>query len=202
MLKSSRHRFVLFHIPKTGGSSVTAALAPFLDSPKPVRIEHGWQARHHVGGMHCLPSEATIPSGYAVVCTLRDPLSRFVSLWSNPLRNPGRKIDPEEFVGTCMSLIYGGRGRRQDRVFWPQSRWVPKGTNVRFLCFERLQETFDQVFGELGLPHVELPHHNQKSHPDWRTVYEEHPGLEHEVLRLYKTDVELYWETFGEGDDR
>tara|TARA_Y100000310_G_C20418275_1_gene685402 strand:+ start:635 stop:823 length:189 start_codon:yes stop_codon:yes gene_type:complete len=51
MLRSKKpFKFIYIHVPKTGGSSVTSALAPYLIDPKPVdKTERkGWQIKHHV----------------------------------------------------------------------------------------------------------------------------------------------------------
>ena len=49
MLVSDSHKFILFHYPKTGGSSMTEVLGPYL-TPN-IRVPEvkfmGWQTNHH-----------------------------------------------------------------------------------------------------------------------------------------------------------
>ena len=49
MLVSDTHKFVLFHFPKTAGTSITEVLAPYL-TPNikiPTVKFMGWQPHHH-----------------------------------------------------------------------------------------------------------------------------------------------------------
>ena len=78
MLVSNTHKFVLFHFPKTAGTSMTEVLAPYL-TPNlkiPTAKFMGWQPHHHydllqhqavIKCMERAENEADvpkIPSGY------------------------------------------------------------------------------------------------------------------------------------------
>lgn len=52
MIVNAEHEFAFVHVPKTGGSTITAEIARALGTPE-TDFSKGWQARHHnVGGMH------------------------------------------------------------------------------------------------------------------------------------------------------
>ena len=63
MLVSDSHKFVFHHVPKTAGSSITAALAPYCNLWKGTLPEdkHGWQVKFHNVGLH-LPVKEVINS--------------------------------------------------------------------------------------------------------------------------------------------
>ena len=73
MIISDSHKFVFHHVPKTGGSSITAALAPYCRNYEGVIPEetHGWQFEFHqpyypisvcFGGIGQLPCILSIAS--------------------------------------------------------------------------------------------------------------------------------------------
>ena len=100
MLISDSHKFVFHHVPKTGGSSITAALAPYCrnyegvvppdDTPK-------WQmAFHQPHWMHHPVSgyvAGDIPEGYYSFAFVRNPFDAVVSAW-----NPEKFKYFDEFV--------------------------------------------------------------------------------------------------------
>jgi len=87
MLLSDSHKFAFYHYPKTGGSSITAALAPYLKYPKEVPpIEHGgWQGIHHIDGLQHEPIRLvtiTPPTDYLKAVFIRNPFEVVVSAWN------------------------------------------------------------------------------------------------------------------------
>ena len=87
MLLSDSHKFAFYHYPKTGGSSITAALALYLKYPKEVPpIEHGgWQGIHHIDGLQHEPIRLvtiTPPTDYLKAVFIRNPFEVVVSAWN------------------------------------------------------------------------------------------------------------------------
>jgi hypothetical protein len=98
MLVSDTHKFVLFHFPKTAGTSMTEVLAPYLtpklDIPK-VKFM-GWQPHHHYDLLQhqavikCMErgeqevDVPKIPSGYFSASFIRNPYDLVVSAWWPP----------------------------------------------------------------------------------------------------------------------
>ena len=87
MLLSDSHKFAFYHYPKTGGSSITAALAPYLRYPKEVPpIERGgWQGRHHIDGLQHEPIKLVTvkpPTDYLKAVFIRNPFEVVVSAWN------------------------------------------------------------------------------------------------------------------------
>ena len=87
MLLSDSHKFAFYHYPKTGGSSITAALAPYLRYPQEVPpIEQGgWQGRHHIDGIQHVPLKwvtITPPADYVKAVFVRNPFEIVVSAWN------------------------------------------------------------------------------------------------------------------------
>ena len=87
MLLSDSHKFAFYHYPKTGGSSITAAIAPYLRYPIEVPpVERGgWQGRHHIDGLQHEPIRyVTIapPTDYLKAVFIRNPFEIVVSAWN------------------------------------------------------------------------------------------------------------------------
>ena len=87
MLISDSHKFVFHHIPKTGGSSITAALAPYCrnyEGEIPTEESFGWQTRfHHPYYMHHPVrgfESGDIPEGYYSFAFVRNPFEAVVCL--------------------------------------------------------------------------------------------------------------------------
>ena len=87
MLLSDSHKFAFYHYPKTGGSSITAALAPYLRHPirvPPVDLNR-WQSRHHVDKLQHEPIRfvtITPPADYLTAVFIRNPFEVIVSAWN------------------------------------------------------------------------------------------------------------------------
>ena len=87
MLLSDSHKFAFYHYPKTGGTSITAALAPYLRYPQkvPVVERSGWQGRHHIDGLQHEPIKLvtiTPPTDYLKAVFIRNPFEVIVSAWN------------------------------------------------------------------------------------------------------------------------
>ena len=87
MLLSDSHKFAFYHYPKTGGSSITAALAPYLRYPieVPSMDRHGWQGRHHIDGLQHEPIKYVSiapPTDYLKAVFIRNPFEVIVSAWN------------------------------------------------------------------------------------------------------------------------
>ena len=87
MLLSDSHKFAFYHYPKTGGTSITAALAPYLRNPIPVSpVERSfYQPSHHVDKLQHGPiSLVTItpPANYLTAVFIRNPFEIVVSAWN------------------------------------------------------------------------------------------------------------------------
>ena len=86
MLLSDSHKFAFYHYPKTGGSSMTAVLAPYLRYPQEVPpVERGgWQGRHHLDGIQHAPIRLVTtppPADYLKAVFIRNPFEIIVSAW-------------------------------------------------------------------------------------------------------------------------
>tara|TARA_Y100000034_G_scaffold90034_1_gene108420 strand:+ start:2593 stop:3207 length:615 start_codon:yes stop_codon:yes gene_type:complete len=92
MLVSDSHKFIVFHIPKTGGSSLTYELAKYLNPcykpPDPTKgfMHMGWQPIHHIDRIQhrpvqeCRHTEFWEPS-YFKAAFVRNPFDLVVSAW-------------------------------------------------------------------------------------------------------------------------
>jgi hypothetical protein len=180
------HRCIFFHVPKTGGLSVSEALfgnhaAGHLDVRTARLIFGAWRVRT-----------------YFKFTFVRNPWDRLVSAYFYLRRgHPISKIaaivadspDFTEFVKTRLRdpLVAA------DVHLRPQSSFLLDDggrLTVDFLGrFESLERDFSTVARRLCLERT-LPHRNTSAHPDFRRCYDEESRAI--VADFYRRDIELF----------
>lgn len=164
MLQSDKLKLLFTHQPKSGGSSVTLALVPFLDVPRVVRVDtsqRGWQlGLHSIGHMHgryqAERVELLRELGYQVACTTRNPWVRVASSWSN--RAAHRGVSFYDYI----TFKDPKTPPSWEFLFYSVSELA--GPNVDFILhFEELESDFHTMMESLGHP-CQLPHVNQHAH--------------------------------------
>jgi len=90
MLVSDSHKFIVFHIPKTAGSSMTHELAkylnPFVEPPQTNKTFGGWQPLHHIDRIQHRPVQECRQTEYwektyFKASFVRNPYDLVVSAW-------------------------------------------------------------------------------------------------------------------------
>jgi hypothetical protein len=151
MIINHSKRFIFFHVPKTGGTSVQAALRAVPGSRKPSGSKHltpaeyradrftHWRTRH-----------------YFTFCFVRNPLERFGSL-HRYVMGRGQHDCPHDVNDFAAMLADGVAWVLDLRSIRPQSEYA---RHVTFTGrYERLEDDLSEVCGKLGI-NIELPHKN------------------------------------------
>jgi hypothetical protein len=207
MLLSLEKNFLFIHIPKTAGSSVTRALAPWCVKPQrtqwrrllshlpvPEKPQNAFLRQHDKASWakHKLPAEI-YDSAYKFA-VVRNPFELAVSSYyfrrkhlSGRRRNRARVLDFKTF------LRYLERKNRFVRV--DQTSWISDrhGNLIidEVLRFETLAEQFNALVERLGLPgEVKLPRTNVNAPYDYRAVYDDE--AKSIVRRLFFRDFERF----------
>jgi len=204
MLISRTHNFIYIHIPKTAGSSMTAALRPYLLQKTRKKVgQFGWQPPlHFERSLHCGAGDK---KGWRILqrhpkhfvfSIVRNPWDRFASLARAHKVGDGCSIPElyERFMCRMNPAIV-----RRDWVY-PQT-WrlynddLPEPSFVA--RFERIDEDWKILCGALGIDHKEYPKTNVGNGPeDWRDAYEDCRDYIPLVGELYKTDCKKFGYTF------
>jgi len=183
MLLADDLKLAFIHIPKTGGSSVTAALIPYI-TPKrrkpaiPVGDKH-WQSRFHITrNMHSRYRESStkIPDGYKVFSVVRNPWERFASIYWN--FGKGKSI--EDF---CITLLKKGEKSRWTQLPYLTDRRGKMAVDT-IVRFENIETEFKSLTG------IDLPHHNKKIHPPYESLYD--PFFIRTVQHMLREDIEYF----------
>ena len=191
MIISDTHKFIFHHVPKTGGSSITAAIAPHCKNYQgvmPLDETHGWQfAFHQPYYMHHavrLLEPEDIPEGYFSFAFVRNPFSAVVSAW-NPKMNFDEFV--EEKIFTALEPV----------ARWTQFDYLTNEDGTMLVDFigryEKLAEDFYEVIGRIGVPLMMLPKRNitkNKLHDNYREYYS--PLSRRIVEEKYKKDLEFF----------
>ena len=193
MIISDSHKFVFHHVPKTGGSSITAALAPYCRNYEGVVASEdtkGWQWGFHKPYYMHHPIRSyeagDIPEGYYSFAFVRNPFSAVVSAW-NPtkFKHFDEFVDHEIFTGVEIVGRYTQMGWLADEA-----------GNLLVDCvgrYENLAQDFYEIVGTIGVPLMILPKRNitkDKVHDSYREYYS--PTSRHLVERKYKRDLEFF----------
>ncbi len=217
MLISYSHRFIYFHVSKTGGMSMRKALTPYAKEPerfkmrrpapligdRPNRMYEVWRALL----LHARASDARdeLPTDvftkFLKFGFVRNPWDWQVSMYYFILR---------EETYAKHQIVKGLRGF-EEYVEWvvatkdPYPKGTPKlqsemiaDTQGKLLVddvgrYETLAQDFLRISQKLGIE-VSLPHLNQTAHRDYRTYYNER--TKRMIAEHFQADVELFRYTF------
>lgn len=190
MLVSNSHSFVFHHVPKTGGSSITAALLPYCNTYKgiiPEDNEHHWQDSFHVDKqMHSPLKELKIPQSYFTFAFVRNPFDAIVSAW-----------DPEKDPGFDFWVDKGLEGYLP---YLPQYDFLSDNEGnilVDYIGrFETIVKDFYSILEIIKVPLMKLPKYNinKNRKKDYRKNY----SIKNRkiVEEKYKKDLEFFGYVF------
>lgn len=184
------------HIPKTGGSSVTAAIAFERTGEWPKEVK-GWHGRYHdENAMHGGYRHVDGLRGFAFI---RDPFELYLSLWwSARAKDSWLTVRQEpaliESFAAMMEFIMTDPSARKTffRPFVEHLTCPKTGEEVEFIGrFESLQADLDLIGEVLGF-YWKLPRYNgqPKKRPSLREVYT--PALVEAVAENHKEDLRRF----------
>ena len=159
MLLSDSHKFAFYHYPKTGSSSITAALAPYLRHPieVPPLERSGWQCRHHIDGLQHEPIKlVTIkpPTDYIKAVFIRNPFEIIVSAWNIDLRPFDKFVYEEIETRQHPSLRNTILESITDESGIIQTDFIGR--------YENFEIDWKRFCWKVGLPKLKLPYKNIK----------------------------------------
>lgn len=202
MLISDDKRFLFIHVPRTGGTSVAAALQSLALARPPA----GWASllrclrlpcayRRVRFGRHCSlrSAQALLPAGLFASCFkfafVRDPWDRIASAYAALLRDPNHRRHRR-----AARLGFGAYVEREaPRVLKNQVDLLVDSTGrlgVDFVGrFETLAQDFAAVCERLGA-RAELPHLNGGDRRDYRSFYD---GASRDAVRRHwSRDIDAF----------
>jgi hypothetical protein len=204
---SPSKRFILLHVPRTGVSSVIAALddSLFVRAPQTrfnrLMSRYAWflprplertTFRVHETARHVrrlLPNE--VFESYRKIAFVRNPYSWLVSLYELVLQSPRHRhfrivSDMPGFADYVDWEI-----RRNKRLQFPYLVDRDGSLLVDEICrFERLEEDSARTFAALNVPLKPLPHVGHFTRRDYREFYDE--TTRRKVGAHWERDLELF----------
>jgi hypothetical protein len=214
MLVSSQQKFLFVHIPKSAGTSVTAALIEFSDQPEKIWINrllakiginvnwfgpfHWVRGRKHSTArqMKIMYSDSVF-NDYYKFAFVRNPWALLVSYYhyikSNQQHHRSEKV---KNIDSFESYIHYEIKRNKIN----QSRFVTDtfGNDlVDFIGrFESLEKDLGVIFEQLGVE-AEISHKNSSTHTDYRDYYT--PETAKLVAFHWAEDILRFGYTFDDG---
>ena len=211
-----KHEFVYIHIPKCGGTSISALKDSTL--PNPRAGDHLAYERY----IKAFPETIN----YKFFATVRNPWDKLVSTyfyWKLMTKDHPHYYWNEHIVKhiqskdlTFRGLILALNHQRLKRHFY--DKWFyengygkllnvllhdqlsflkPDPEDMNFIGrFENLQEDFNTICDKIGMPRQELPHKNKSKHKHYTEYYDDETSQI--VAEKYREDIEYFGYKFGE----
>ena len=175
------HKLIFIHIIKTAGSSIE-------------RLYESSESDHRTAQSYLSKLGKEEYDSYFKFTIVRNPWDKMVSQYFFN----GHKWTPE---GTSFKeyIRMFGNGT-QVSTFSPFHLPYISDINGNIIVdyigyFEKLQESFDIVCHEVGLPIVKLPHHKKSKHQDYRELYDDES--KDIVFRRFKKEIEMFGYQFN-----
>lgn len=211
MLISYSHRFILIHVPKTGGSSIRDVMSPFcfeahnhlinrLQRRIGINLKipyYKWRdVPYH---STALETKAALPdrvyNDFFTFAFVRNPWDWLVSHYHYILKSPGR---------TDFDLVAGMAGYDEYVAYFVNEvgslqRDFVADQNGTILVdylgkFENLAEDFRYVCQKVSL-NLELPHVNKSRHKNYRSYYENQITRDR-FDKHFQEDIEMFGYSF------
>lgn len=199
MLISHRYKFIFVHVQKTGGTSITAALAKYCDES-----DFEFLRRHNLD-QHAYASDAIRVLGretwdsYFTFAFERNPWDKCLSLYYYQLQNWSVYRKPFRPQRPTFQQWFYPFGMMVKKLTPSIDMYSHKGEIcVDFVGrFERLREDFAEVCQRIGLPPTELPQENKSELRESRG-YREHfsPPMRKRIERIYRREIEAFGYSF------
>jgi hypothetical protein len=218
MILSHTHRFLFFHIAKTGGMSVRETLEPFCVEPEkfvmrrpPKMIGERVNPLYKVWETLLLHAKASdvkrelppeIFDAYFKFVFVRNPWDWLVSMYHFVLReSAAARHDEVKALGSFDSYVEWAVSTANPfpkGVSGVQSEMITDTDGsllVDFVgAYENLAQDFAEVTKILGIQ-ASLPHINQSVHRDYQTYYNDHTRAI--VAEHFRSDIEMFGYSFG-----
>ncbi|MFM7585323.1 MAG: sulfotransferase family 2 domain-containing protein [Caldilinea sp.] len=213
MLISHSHRFIFFHVAKTGGMSMRDALLPYAEEPDRFKIKRPpaqkagrpnpfyavWEALllHATASDAQKELSASIFDCYYKFAFVRNPWDWQVSMYHFILNEPthirhnrvvalGSFDRYLEWVVESVAPYPKGASKHQHAALTDETGRLL----VDFVGhYETLAQDFAYVCHQLGIA-ATLPHLNRSTHHDYRAYYTERSWLL--VAEHFATDIQLF----------
>ncbi len=205
MIISHRHKFIFIHVWKTGGTSVTRALSPFVENQTPDgRFLNGlFEKKKPLSSdfdKHITSAELADKldekyfKNYFKFAFVRNPLSWEVSYYHYITQKPNNHPQKE---------IIRQLGSFENYIPWAAEHEMMKRSQRTFLHdengnslvdfvgkYEELEEGMNYVAKKLGLSGLELERHNTSKHGKYQDYYTAETAAI--VMEAMKVDFELF----------
>lgn len=180
MIVLENYPIAFIHSPKTGGSTITRALADLDGVELPGMDQRGWQGKMHKGGQHGQWKLEDVPPDYTLAMTVRHPLDRMLSFWAY-FSAEDEGLD--EFALRWTARAQGEGPIWDDRYplrkpssahlmsQWSYGMKDGKQAVKRFIFFESLQESFDILCEYVSAPRVALGHELDRRDRNYQRTY-------------------------------
>ena len=214
MLVSYSHKFVFLHIPKTGGSSMNAALEPYC----PALHRTAWSQLQRELGLPSIPEKTYLRShdtyrhlerafgrkirDYFVFSTVRNPFSH---AWShyNHLKTSVKPVHAARFPNMPFNDFL--RLRLTRKGAWRDDSFVRLTDQVAFLSdrsgkvavngvsyLESIEEDLATMCEKLGLDEIRMPKLNRRmTKSDAAAAFEDGVSIDL-VKKLYARDFDVW----------
>lgn len=214
MLISYEHRFLFFHVPKTGGTSIRESLTRFAHDPLSyginqlgrrlgIKVNHiAWDHRKRRFRTHerarvvrrNLPAD--VFDSLFKFAFVRNPWELLVSQYKFIRKERAHR---RHSIVKQMSFAEFVPYAHQKRLCQQVDRLVDQRQNllVDFVGrFETLQQDYHHIMDKLELPIRPMLPHNNRTRPDrFRDYYSS--GLREKVRVLWQADIERFGYTFA-----
>ncbi len=192
---SNKHRVVFIHVPKCAGTSIEAYLENF---------EFHIEGHYHATHRNLLQNSKY--KNYYKFSFVRNPYDKMVSEfkwftdqlneWNLPhCREYYRGVDFKTFV-IKFTTLHPAQSPGDPCHLYSQYNILEPLDKINYIGrFENLQEDFNIVCDNIGIPHKELPQKHVSKHKHYTEYYDDE--TRDIVARKYAKDIEIFGYKFG-----